>query len=286
MSDLSSAVQQAQSNLSSVHSMVQMAPSGLTNVIMWLNIQRTWLKKARLHEDLGETVRLFECRTAALKCLENLRNTAYKLGSKPISETILYGTAEIPIFAARLLSIDSYLASTWSIYDRLSNVLGRLMGDAEIAGNDSPTESPKLVENLIGKAKGCYQGFGTSELLSKWYGEPIYSSYVLRNSFMPDGGMMDNVPILSGSSAAACFELSKENAEKMNSAVAKRLCGSGSGLFTFKEGGFINQLKECHNALDRMFVSLSEFVVGSFCAQVSLFCGKTGPNPIVNAELG
>ena len=283
MSDLCSAVKQAQADLSAVHSMVRKVPSGLANVI---NIQRTWFEKARQHEALAETVKLFECRVSALKCMENLRDNASKLGSKPISETILYGTAEIPIFAARLLSIDSYLASTWSIYDRLSNVLGRLMGDAEIAGNDSPTQSPKLVENLIGKAKGCYQGFGTSELLLKLYGEPIYSSYFLRNSFMHDGGMMGNVPILSGSSAAACFELSKDNADKINRVVAKQLCSSGSGSFKFKEEDFIVQLKACHDDLDKMFVSLLEFVVGSFCAQVSLFCGKIGINPSANAELG
>ena len=103
---------------------------------------------------------------------------------------------------------------------------------------------------------------------------------------MHDGGMMDNVPILSGSSAAACFELSKENAEKMNSAVAKRLGVLGSGLFMFKDGDFIDQFKMCHDELDKMFVSLLGFVVGSFCAQVSLFCGKIGINPSVNAELG
>jgi len=96
---------------------------------------------------------------------------------------------------------------------------------------------------------------------------------------------MGNVPILSGSSAAACFELSKDNAEKINSAVAKRLCGSGSGLFAFREGDFIDQLKGCHDTLDKMFVSLSEFVVGSFCAQVSLFYGKPGHDPIINAEM-
>ena len=286
MNDLCNAVKQAQADLSAMYSIVLTIPSCLANINAYLSIQRTWLGKAKLHEDLAETAKLFECRGSALKCMENLRDNASKLGSKPISETILYGTAEMPIFAARLLSIDSYLASTWSIYDRLSNVLGRLMGDAEIAGKDSPTQSPKLVENLIGKAKGCYQGFGTSELLPKLYGEPIFSSYLLRNSFMHDGGMMDNVPILSGSSAAACFELSKENAEKMNSAVAKRLGVSGSGLFMFKDGDFIDQLKMCHDELDKMFVSLLGFVVGSFCAQVSLFCGKIGINPSVNAELG
>ena len=192
----------------------------------------------------------------------------------------------MPIFAARLLSIDSYLASTWSIYDRLSNVLGRLMGDAKVVDNTIAAQNPKLVEDPIGQVKGCYQGFGTSELLSKLYGEPISSSYFLRNSFMHDGGMMGNVPILSGSSAAACFELSKENAEKMNGVVAKRLCGSEFGSFKFKGGDFIVQLKACHDDLDKMFVSLLEFVVGSFCAQVSLFCGKIGISSSANAELG
>ena len=285
MSDLCSEVQQAQYKLLSVCSKVQASPSGLTNAIMWLPIQRPWLIKAKLHEALAETVKLFECRASALKCMENLRDNASKIGSKPIFETMVYGTAEIPISAARLLSIDSYLAVTWSIYDRLSNILGRLMGDAKVVDNTNAAQNPKLVEDLIGQTKGCYQGFGTSELLSKLYGEPIYSSYFVRNSFLHDGGMIGNVPILSGSIAAACFELSKENAEKINSAVTKRLCGTGSGIFKFREGDFIDQLRECHDTLDKMFVSLAEFVVGSFCAQVSLFYGKTGYDPIVNAEM-
>lgn len=284
MSDLSNAVQRAQADLSAVCSMVHAVPSGLTNTTMGLNILGTWLQKAKLNEALAETVKLFECRVSALKGMENLRENASKFGSKPISETIVYGTAEIPIFAARLLSIESYLAVTWSIYDRLSNVLGRLMGDAKVVDNTVAAQNPKLVEDLIGQAKGCYQGFGTSELLSKLYGEPIYSSYFLRNSFVHDGGMMGNVPILSGSSAAACFELSKENAEKINQAVARQSCGLGSGLFN--EGDFIGQLKMCHDDLDKMFIALSRFVVGSFCAQVSLFCGKIGINPATNTELG
>ena len=286
MNDLASTVHKAQSDLSSVHSAVQRVPPGLANITAWLNIQGIWLKKAKLHEALGETVRLFECRTSALKCLEGLRDNVAKLGSKSISETILYGTTEMPIFAARLLAIDSYLASTWSIYDRLSNVFGRLMGDAEIVEDPSSAQSPKLVKDLAGQAKGCYQGFGTNELLSKLYGDVIYSSYFLRNSFMHDGGMMDNAQILSGSSAVACFELSKENADKLNRLVANGSCGSGSGVFKFKEGDFISQLKECHDALDKMFLSLAEFVVGSFCAQVGLFCGRIGINLAANAELG
>lgn len=284
MSDLCSVVQQARSNLSAVGSMVHTVPSGLTNTTMGLNILGTWLQKVKQHEALAETVKLFECRASALKCMENLRDIASKFGSKPISETIVYGSVEMSIFAARLLSIDSYLAATWSIYDRLSNVLGRLMGDAKVVDNTVAAQNTKLVEDLIGQAKGCYQGFGTSELLSKWYGEPIYSSYFLRNTFMHDGGMMDNVPILSGSSAAACFELSKENAERINQAVAKQSCGLGSGLF--EEGDFIGQLKKCHDDLDKMFIALSRFVVGSFCAQVSLFCGKIGINSTANVELG
>ena len=283
MNDLASAVHKAQSDLSAVFPMLQPLSSGSTNT---MNIQTIWFIKAKLHEDLGETLKLFECRASAMKCLEGLRDNTSKLGSKPISETILYGTTEMSIFAARLLAIDSYLASTWSIYDRLSNVFGRLMGDAKIVEAPSSAQNPKLVEDIIGQVKGCYHGFGTNELLSKLYGDLIYSSYFLRNSFMHDGGMIGNVSILSGSSAAACFELSKENAEKMNRAVSARLCGSGSGLFKFTEGDFISQLRACHDDLDKMFIALAGFVVRSFCAQVYLFCGKIGINSTANAELG
>ena len=58
---------------------------------------------------------------------------------------------------------------------------------------------------------------------------------------MHDGGMMDNVSILSGSSAATCFVLSKENAEKINHIVSQRLGSSSSGFFS--EGDLIEQLK-------------------------------------------
>ena len=60
MSDLCSAVQQAQHKLLSVYSKVQTSPSGLSNAIMWLTIQRPWLIKAKLHEALAETVKLFK----------------------------------------------------------------------------------------------------------------------------------------------------------------------------------------------------------------------------------
>ena len=283
MNDLDSMVRQAQADLAAVYSAVKKVPPGVPNPV-WLSIQRVWIGKAKLHEYLGETAKLFECRDAAMTCLEDLHKNMSQLGSKSISATISFGATVMPIFAARLLALDSYLASTWSIYDRLSNILGRLMGNDKIAEESNPAQNPKLVDDLIGQAKGCYQGFGINELLPKLYGELIYSSYFLRNSFMHDGGMMDNVSILSGSIAATCFVLSKENAEKINHIVSQRLGSSSSGFFS--EGDLIEQLKKCHNDLDKMFVSLMRFIVGSFCMQVSMFCGRIGITPAESVELG
>ena len=283
MSDLSGAVQQAQTELSGVFSVVNATNPDVGHPD-WLNIKTVWLVKAKLHADLGETMKLFECRDAAMQCLENLRRNILMLGSEPLSSKIQFGATQIPIFAARLLAVDSYLAVTWSIYDRLANVLGRLMGVSDIVSNSNPAQNPKLVESLIAQAKGCYQGFGTNELLLKLYGESIYASYFLRNSFMHDGGMMGNVPILSGNSAASCFELSKENAERMNRNVAQRMSCSRSS--SFREGDVIGQMKQCHDDLDKMFASLVKFVVGAFCSQVLSFGGKMGINPTASAVLG
>lgn len=283
MSDLSVVVQQAQTELSGVCSVVNATNPDVSHP-SWLNIKAVWFAKAKLHEDLGETMKLFESRDAAMQCLENLRSNILTLGSEPLSSKIQFGATQIPMFAARLLAVDSYLAVTWSIYDRLTNVLGRLMGASDIVNNSNPAQNPKLVESLITQAKGCYQGFGINELLLKLYGESIYASYFLRNSFIHDGGMMGNIPILSGNSAASCFELSKESAERMNRNVAQRMgCSSSS---SFRDGNVIDQIKLCHDDLDKMFASLVKFVVGSFCAQVSSFGGKIGIAPAANATLG
>ncbi len=283
MSDLSGAVQQAQTELSGVFSVVN-ATNPDVGHSDWLNIKTVWLVKAKLHADLGETMKLFECRDAAMQCLENLRSNILMLGSEPLSSKIQFGATQIPIFAARLLAVDSYLAVTWSIYDRLANVLGRFLVLFDIEIYSNPSQNTKLVESLIAQAKGCYQGFGTNELLLKLYGESIYASYFLRNSFMHDGGMMGNVPILSGNSAASCFELSKENAERMNRNVAQRMSCSRSS--SFREGDVIGQMKQCHDDLDKMFASLVKFVVGAFCSQVLSFGGKMGINPTATAVLG
>jgi len=280
MSDLLSVVQQAQTCLSKAHSLVDKAGCVEPNE---LNVRGTWLAKAKLYIDLSETQKLFENRDDAMKCLEDLRDNAKKLGPAPISSKIPFGTKTISLASARLMLVDSYLATTWSIYDRLSNVIGRLMGDESVVENSNPADNPKLIENLMAKKNGCFQCFGNSGLLVKLYGVPIYSSYFLRNSFMHDGGMVNNMPILSGSSAAACFELSQEDAEKMNRSIKQRL----GNLISVKlrDGDFVAQLKAIHEEMDKMFAGLVEFVVGSFYSQVSLFGERIGVNLSATAIL-
>lgn len=280
MSDLASTVQQAQSILSEVYSSVKNASLGTDK----LKVQNAWLTRAKLHEDLLETQKLFACRDDVMRVLEDLRDNAMRLGSASISTRIDFGTMQITLSSARLMFVDSYLALTWSIYDRLSNVLGRLMGEERVVENSNPAQNPKLVGDLIAQAKGSFQGFGINELLPKLYGEQIYASYFLRNSFIHDGGMMNNVPILTGSCAVACFELSKGNADKMNCVVKQRFGGLGSGIF--KDRDLIAQLRVLHDDLDKMFASLTEFVVGSFGRQVSLFCGRIGINSVNGVALG
>ncbi len=270
MSDLLSVLKQAQIGLAEASSVIKKAKPTSESI----KVQRIWLGRANLHEDLLKTQELLGCRAAAMKNLEDLRNIATTLGSSPLSDIIGFGAVQMPLYAARLLSVDCYLASTWSVYDRLANVAGRLMADVNAkdqnkkGSSPNPSRNPKLVEDLI-DPKGCFQGFGINEILLSLYGEPIYASYFLRNSFMHDGGMMNNVPILSGSSAAACFCVSQENAEMLNNAVAKRFGIACSGVF--KEGDIVSQLKALHEELDKMFAALIEFVVGSCYSQLSLF---------------
>lgn len=284
MGDLINAVKQSQADLSSVCSLVNSVNPDVAHA-EWQKIKDIWSAKAELCADLKETEILFGCRGAAMRCLENLRDNMLKVGSEPLSVMVDFGAVKMPAYAARLLAIDSYLAITWSIYDRLSNVLGRLMGGCEIVRNLNPAQNPKLVESFIAeKAKGYYQGFGVNELLLKLYDESIYASYFLRNSFVHDGGMMDNVPILTGTSAATCFVLSEEKAGTLNDRVAKRTGRQSSDIF--KAVDLISQMKNCHNDLDEMFASLVEFVIGSFCTQVSSFGGKIGVNPTATAILG
>jgi len=288
MSELVKAVEQARATLVSVRSLVDAANPSVFFPER-LNVKAGWISKANLHKDLEETVKLFECRDSAMLCLTNLRAKASTLDASPLSISVEFGAVQMTLYAARLLAMNSYLATTWSVYDRLSNVVGRLMAKAEMTIQDNKTETPnparnpKLVEDLMAEDDGCYQGFEINQLLSKLHGESIWASYLLRNSFMHDGGMINNIPILSGSSAATCFLLSKENSEMLNKVVAKRAGSMRSEIF--KERDFVDQMKVLHEELDKMFAGLVEFVVGSFYSQVSLFGERIGVNPAATAPL-
>ena len=61
MNDLCNAVKQAQADLSAMYSIVLTIPSCLANITAYLSIQRTWLGKAKLHEDLAERLQGQRC---------------------------------------------------------------------------------------------------------------------------------------------------------------------------------------------------------------------------------
>lgn len=269
MSDLTMAVNDAQQALNRILSQLQ------ANNVRYIRpnekkVCENWINKARLCEDLDKTRWLFAYRETALANLNELRDCASIRSSEDIASLVAYGQGQAPMSVARVLAIDSYLATTWSIYDRITNVVGRLMGDESVANNPIAAQNPKIVEQFMYAKKCCFSGFGVSEVLTNLYAETIFFSYLLRNAYMHDGGVLEGSPILAGRSFGEAFLITQDVADLINEAIRKRSNMQLVSMCTTTDD-LVIQLRICHEEIDKMFVGLLDFACESFVRQVSYF---------------
>lgn len=272
MSDLEKEVQSTMTRLKNAENMLQTTSINLSNVINQDNYA-TWIEKTQYAKQLELTLPLFALRQHSEKGLMDLLLLCQSRERETVSSIVPYCGVSMPMASARELSIDSYLVAYWSVYDRLSNIIGRVVGNASIRRNPLGKLNPKLVETFLAEKNGI-DVLGMRELIFKSYGYEIGFSYLIRNCYFHEGGMISDLPILSGLSFGDAFMLSDTVAEKLNNEISSRY--KIPNVVIVKPDSLVRQLKDCHSKMDNLFVSLLRFMTGTLLVEIESFAAIDG----------
>ena len=221
MSDLESVVR---SSIEQVRGIKKLLEGIILNPNLVINIDNynTWIEKTDLIGQLENTLPLFPIRDAACKelCEISLR---IKFGEfNPATSTVSYGGIEVSVSVARILAMTTHLASYWSLYDCLINIIGRVVGCESIRKNPTGRRNPKLMETFLLDEKSGIDSLGLRDVLLKSYSNYIGFSYLLRNCYVHEGGMVNCLPILSAGIVDDAFYVDDDVAEKLNQEIADR----------------------------------------------------------------
>jgi hypothetical protein len=239
------------------------------------NCHERWIKRASYHRSLDGTARIFTAREAAW---ESVRSVASALSTNPNSPNeVTYGSQRLDFGIARHLSLVSYVASAWSIYDRISNVCGRLAAVADIA--DNPQQNPKACEDLIGKKDT--HGFSVQFHIRDAYAWPLRVTYKVRNWLVHEGWEENNIPLFCGDSIGDGLRLHADAVKHLEqcggyTADGGKItsCCLSSAEECWPTKDLLEILLRYHAELDTLFAGLLKWSVDSFVGQIEAFTAR------------
>lgn len=242
------------------------------------NCRDRWIKMTNLHCLLDGTSRIFPAREAAW---DSVRAVASALSRNPDNPNeVEFGSQRLDFGIARHLSLVSYVASVWSIYDRVSNACGRLAAISEIAEN--PRQNPKACEDLIGKKDT--HGFSVQFHIREAYAWPLRVSYKVRNWLLHEGWEENSIPLFRGDSIGDGLLLHDDAARHLEKCSGYSTDGgkiSGCCLSSSEEcwptSDLLLILPNYHAELDALFSGLLKWSVDSFVGQIEAFTARDRP---------
>lgn len=237
-----------------------------------------WAKKASLYSALAGTVEILPARENAWEIVQKVASSIRINEGKP--NAIKYGDLEIDFALARHLALTSYMVMTWSAYDRLANVCGRLAAITSLSEN--PKQNPKIFEDFLGK-KDIFS-FGAHFHLQQAYAWPITVSYQVRNWLVHEGFERGDIAMFVGDRIADSFFLHEDAAEYF-----KRYCKENEKMEAccleetedpWQTMNLLEILPKYHTEMDAMFVGLVQWSVDSFISQITAFSERDKPRLI------
>lgn len=234
-----------------------------------------WIKRAALHRVLNGTAAIFPARQMAW---DVVKTVALPSGIREAGcDLVLHGTVEMDFAIARHLALTSYVAVTWSAYDRLANFCGRLTGIAELAEN--PKQNPKACEDFLGKKDTL--GFAAHTHIQQAYRWPLKVTYKIRNWLVHEGYEENSTPMFKGDRIADGFRLHDDAVDHL-----QKCCGYGIDNGKI-DGCCLLPVEECwptrdalsilelyHAEVDTMFAGLVKWSVDSFVGQIVAFSAR------------
>jgi hypothetical protein len=246
-----------------------------------------WQRRANLHAPLEATLELLPMRELAWNVLTSVASDENVVDGE--ANTVRFCGQEISFATARHLALTGYLTTSWLVYDRLSNVCGRLVGHESIGNNPQPTSNPKLIEHFVRENKDKYRqhGFSLACLLPPAYGWPASVSYVLRNWLVHEGLEAEGIPLFNGNALADSFELSDaaikriEDVCSTNGAEHSHCCLSSDADHPWYDKTILTILEKYHSEIDEMFCCLLKWAVTSFTGQADAFSARDRSAPSI-----
>ncbi len=233
-----------------------------------------WQKRAMYHQALSGTIAIFRAREVAWEIVQSLTGIGDVRGKPGI---VLYCGAEMEFAVARHLALASFVSVTWSIYDRIANVCGRLAGIADLA--DNPKQNPKTCEDFLGKKDVL--GFTSHLHIREAYSWPLKVSYKIRNWLVHEGYEDGGTPLFRGDRTSDGILLHNDAIQQL-----QNTCGYSdvegkialSCISMEKEcwgrGNLLEILESYHSEVDTMFTALLRWSVESFVGQIRSFAAR------------
>lgn len=233
-----------------------------------------WRNLGAYHQTLCGSVSLFQMRDAAWQNVLGLTDSAriQDFGKNLVS----FNMMDVDFEVARHMALVSYVAAAWAIYDRVSNVCGRLAGVANISEN--PKHNPKSCEDFISKKDVL--GFTAHIVIQQAYAWPLRVTYKIRNWLVHEGYEEGGVPLFSGSKIADGFvldnravrHLEETNGVKPGSVDLASCISSSEDLWFTHD--LLRILPQYHSEVDTMFTGLLQWSVDSFVGQIAAFTSR------------
>ena len=235
-------------------------------------------KRAELFRVLNGTIGIFPIRKKAWEIVQYVFNTSGDDCQRP--NHVKYcmndkGNDEVDFSVARHLSLTSYVTTTWSIYDRISNICGRIISVSEIANHRKL--NPKINEDFLGEKDKM--GFSVHKQIKHGYAWPIKVSYNVRNWLVHEGSKRGDVPLFLSDNIRDKFllhgdakaHIESECGYTKNEDGSSACCWLSANEEYWPTGDLIKILESYHGEIDTMFAALLQWSVESFSGQFRAF---------------
>lgn len=124
----------------------------------------------------------------------------------------------------RLIAMQGYLAIQWSIADRITEFVGRVLLPKPGVNNSKDKDRPPPIQLLSHFVGGRAEGQSTAGLIPmvrSSFGWPLAISYELRNVFAHLGGQVDGIDLFEGGHHSAAFRVSKEGWDRFQTRLGR-----------------------------------------------------------------
>jgi hypothetical protein len=233
-----------------------------------------WEKKIGLSSVLDNTLSLFPARLEAwevTKSIERLPISKIENGR----DYLFLSGREMDFEIARYISLSAYLTTSWAIYDRLANVVGRIACVSEVENHKN--SNPKLLGHFLGK-KDVF-GFGGHLPLKEAYSWPCKVSYKIRNWLVHEGYYDGENRLFAGVTQSNGFKLHLEAIEQLKECCDYAKGGRekilvDSAADPWDRGELLDILECYHFEIDRMYRGYLKWATGSLALQVRCFLDR------------